>query len=94
MDKIELGDLAKDTITNYIGVVTGFTKHITGCDRFILQSQECKDGKLPDAYSFDVTTVELVKKGVVKVPEDRLIHKQEMKPTARPGGPPTRESRR
>lgn len=80
-DKIELGDLAKDTITGYVGVVVSFTKHITGCDRFTLQAQltEKEASKLPDAYNFDVTTIELVKKSVVKVnlkplPEPEIKH--------------------
>lgn len=90
-NEIELGDMAKDTITGYIGVVVAFTKHITGCDRFILQAQltEKDNSKLPDSYGFDVTTVELVKKAVVKVdPEVRQV-----KPVKRPGGPPTKAER-
>ena len=85
-DKIELGDLAEDTVTKYRGVVVGFTKHLTGCDRFILQSQEIKDGKIPDAYNFDVTTVRLIEKGVVQPtfkPEPLPA------PVRKAGGPPT-----
>lgn len=83
-DKIELGDLAEDMITKYRGVVVGFTKHITGCDRFTLQSQDIKDGKIPDAYNFDVTTLKLIEKGVVPVTVVPLPD-----PVLKAGGPPT-----
>lgn len=89
-DKIELGDLAEDTITKYRGVVVSFTKHITGCDRFTLQSQDIKDGKIPDAYNFDVTTVILIEKSVAKVnPKVEPLPK----PEHRAGGPHTRGER-
>jgi hypothetical protein len=88
MEKIELGDLAEDQITKYRGVVVGFTKHITGCDRFTLQSQEMKDGKIPDAYTFDVSTTVLITKGVV-----RPATAPEPLPNAeiKAGGPATRQ---
>lgn len=89
--KIELGDLAEDMVTKYRGVVVGFTKHITGCDRFTLQSQDIKDGKIPDAYNFDATTVELIKKSVVRPVETPAPLPQ---PVLKTGGPPTRSVRR
>lgn len=84
--KIELGDLAEDTITKYRGIVTSFTKHITGCDRFTLQSQDVRDGKIPDAYNFDVTTVKLIEKGVV---QPVTIPAPLPEPVRKAGGPPT-----
>lgn len=90
-DKVELGDLAEDMITKYRGIVVGFTQHITGCDRFILQSQELTDGKIADAYNFDVSTVVLIEKGVV-VPT--VAAPALPPPTIKPGGPPRRERRR
>ena len=89
--KIELGDLAEDQVTKYRGVVTGFTKYLTGCDRFILQSQELKDGKVPDAYSFDVTTVKLITKRAV-VPD--AIPAPLPEPVRKAGGPPSVAPRR
>lgn len=84
-EKIELGDIAEDVITKYRGVVVGFTKHLTGCDRFTLQSQDIKDGKIPDAYGFDVTTVKLIEKGAVQ-PTRTLEPLPE--PERKAGGPP------
>jgi hypothetical protein len=89
-NNIELGDIAEDTITKYRGVVVSFTKHITGCDRFTLQSQEIKDGKIPDAYNFDCSTCILIQKGAVKVPEEK---KQDIKPEIKAGGPVSKGSR-
>lgn len=89
-DDIQLGDLAEDMITGYKGIVVGITKHITGCDRFILQSQETKDGKIADAYNFDVSTCKLIRSGVVK-PLDKTPEK--IKTEIKPGGPPTKALR-
>jgi hypothetical protein len=88
---VELGDLAEDMITKYRGVVIAITKHLTGCDRFHLQSQDIKDGKIPDAYGFDITTVKLITKGVVKPVERQPV---KFTPEEKPGGPPTRLARR
>lgn len=88
-ESIQIGDLAEDTITKYRGVVVAFTKHITGCDRFTLQSQEIKDGKIPDAYNFDCSTCVLIEKAVVKVPDTV----KNVAPEIKPGGPATRGSR-
>ena len=49
------------------------------------KSQEIKEGKIPDSYSFDVSTVILIKKGVVKVPNLKPLPQPEVKA----GGPPT-----
>lgn len=87
-EKLALGDLAEDMITGYKGVAVAFTKHITGCDRFTLQGPTDKDGKLPDAYAFDVTTIRVLQKGVV-VPIGREIAPLP-EPERKPGGPPTR----
>jgi hypothetical protein len=89
-DRIELGDLAEDMITKYRGVVVGFTKHITGCDRFTLQSQDMKDGKIPDAYNFDATTVTLIEKQVVR---PVTVPAPLPKPELKAGGPPSRVAR-
>jgi hypothetical protein len=85
---VELGDIGEDMITGYRGVCVTFSKHITGCDRITLQAPTDKDGKIPDAYGFDVTTVKLVKKNAV-TPIGRDI---EPLPEVerKPGGPPTR----
>jgi hypothetical protein len=60
---IEIGDVAKDTITGFEGTVIGITQWTTGCARASLQARVNKDGKVPDSVGFDVLTLELVKAG-------------------------------
>ena len=62
---IELGDLARDTVTGFTGVVTAKTKWLNGCERLMLQSQKLKDGKPIEGETFDILQLELVKKAVV-----------------------------
>ena len=38
-----LGNKAKDKITGFEGVLTGFSTYITGCDQYLVQP-ELKDG--------------------------------------------------
>jgi hypothetical protein len=61
-DKIELGDIARDTITGFRGVVVCEMKWLHGCKRFALQPQELKDGKPIETQSFDEPQLELVSK--------------------------------
>lgn len=93
--RIELGDLAEDQVTKYRGVVVAFQKCLTGCDRFTLQSQEMKDGKVPDAYAFDATTVVLITKSVVvpNLPAETRQIAALPEPKLKAGGPHTREQR-
>jgi hypothetical protein len=62
VDKIELGDIAKDPITGFKGIVIGETKWLHGCIRLTIQPQELKDGKPIEAHSFDYPQLVLVKK--------------------------------
>lgn len=58
---IELGDVAKDTITGFEGVVVARTQWLIGCDRLTLQPQKLKDGKPLDPITFDEPQCNLVK---------------------------------
>lgn len=58
---LELGDVAKDTITGFQGTVVAITYWLNGCVRVTLQSQELKDGKPLDPIGFDVEQLELVR---------------------------------
>lgn len=57
---MNLGDLAKDTITGFAGVVVCMSYWLNGCVRVVLQPKELKDGKPIEALSFDVEQLELV----------------------------------
>lgn len=66
--EIELGDLAKDSVSGFKGVVVGVTKWLSGCDRYVLQPQELQENGAPvEIQSFDVTQLVLIKKAVVPV---------------------------
>ena len=66
MNKIELGDEVIHKITGVKGIATSRTSYISGCDRFTITQKVQKDGKLPDALSFDEPELEVVKKKPVK----------------------------
>jgi hypothetical protein len=65
-EKIEQGDLAKEVITGFTGVVKGIQTCMHNCDRIGLQPQELKDGNPIDTTFFDAPGVVLVKKRVVE----------------------------
>jgi hypothetical protein len=51
--RLELGDVARDTITGFEGVVIAETKWLHGCRRLMLQPRALHEGKPIDAVSFD-----------------------------------------
>lgn len=61
-NKIELGDLVKDEITGFEGIVTGQHKWLHGCTRFSVQPRELKDGKAIEPAGFDEPQLILLKK--------------------------------
>ncbi len=60
LPQIVLGDLARDTITGYTGIVVADTMWLNGCRRLTVQARELKDGKPVESTSFDVEQLELV----------------------------------
>ncbi|MEO5742765.1 MAG: hypothetical protein ABIS29_19430 [Vicinamibacterales bacterium] len=60
MDTIELGDIAKDSISGLTGVVIADTMWLNGCRRVTLQPPEMKDGKPIEAQTFDEDQLVLV----------------------------------
>lgn len=64
---IELGDVARDTITGFEGLVTAHHKYITGCDRISMQSRILGSKGEPQlAQGFDLPYCELLEKAVIK----------------------------
>lgn len=62
MTQINLGDVARDKITGFKGMVVARTKWLQNCDRLMLQPQELdKDGKVADSQSFDEPFMEFIK---------------------------------
>jgi hypothetical protein len=62
---IMLGDLVRDKVTAFEGVVTGYTKHMYNCDRAYVQPRGLKDGKIVDGVWQDVPRLELTEAAVV-----------------------------
>lgn len=61
MGTIRLGDIARDEITGFTGVVVGITKWLHGCKRYTLQPQELHEGKPIEAVSFDEPQLVIVR---------------------------------
>lgn len=68
MSEIKLGDIAEDVITGFQGTVIATTQWLNNCERVMLQPRIDKDGKVPDAQSFDVPNVKLIKAGPAHTP--------------------------
>lgn len=58
--RINLGDVARDTITGFTGVVVAETKWLHGCVRLTLQPKELHEGKPIEGLTFDEPQLERV----------------------------------
>jgi hypothetical protein len=56
---VGLGDIARDRVTGFEGVVTARTQWLGNCDRLTLQPRAV-DGKLPESATFDEPHCEFV----------------------------------
>ena len=62
---VELGDIAKDSVSGFTGIVIAKTNFLFGCTRIGLKSRELHDGKTIDAEWFDEPQIEVVEKQAV-----------------------------
>jgi hypothetical protein len=62
-EEIYLGDIAKDDLTSFEGVVVQRTFWLSNCDRITLQPKGLREGKVQENASFDITHCLLVKRG-------------------------------
>lgn len=54
MNEIKLGDVVRDTVTGFKGMVVAITQWLNGCRRLTVQPQELtNEGKPKDAEAFD-----------------------------------------
>lgn len=82
MMRYTFGDKAKDKITGFEGIVTGFTRFITGCDQYCLTPQGVdKEGKTVESKWFDENRIEITAKQVV------VIESVQASEPMRTGGP-------
>lgn len=68
----KLGDLAKDSVTGFKGVVVACCEWLHGCARLTLQPQELdKDGKPRETQTFDSLQLVVVKEKAVAAQQIR-----------------------
>lgn len=90
--RVELGDRAKDRITEFEGVITCITTWLNGCVRVGIQSEKLKDGKPLDAEYFDEVQVEILESGYIKPHHKTQAEaKTVAKPPAGPAPNPQRQ---
>jgi len=66
---IALGQMARDVITGFSGLVMAKAQYLTGCNQVLLTPRKLdKDGKRRDGEWFDEQRVERVGKEAVKLP--------------------------
>jgi hypothetical protein len=63
--KHENGDVLKDKVSGFEGVVMVRAEYSTGCHRYGLQSMELKDGSPQDWYWLDQSRLEFVESSAV-----------------------------
>ena len=62
--EIKLGDVAKDTISGFEGVVVARTEWLNGCVRVSVQPKKLQESGKPVEYeTFDVTQLAMVEAG-------------------------------
>ena len=84
---IELGDVAKDKISGFEGVVVAITEWLHACKRVTLQPEDInpKTGQPVDNFTFDMPQLEMVNKGG--------YGKQEISEGEKTGGPSIKPKR-
>lgn len=67
MEKIQLGDEVKDSVTGFRGIAVARTTWMTGCARITVQPKgQDKDGKCFEPTAFDEPMLIVLKAKVVK----------------------------
>ena len=60
----QLGDRAREVVTEFEGIVTGESTFLNGCRRVMLSPPVDRDKKFVEAQWFDIETVEIIEAGV------------------------------
>jgi hypothetical protein len=83
--QIQLGDMVKDRITGFQGVVLAITHWFNGCVRLVVQPDKLnKEGGIAKEETFDAEQVDVVKTQAYK----RLALEQVQAPAPAPTGGP------
>ena len=71
---IDFGLKAKDKVTGFTGIITGFCAYMYGCNQYLLTPQVKEDNTKQDGYWVDEGRIEILGEGInpkdVKVEED------------------------
>ena len=59
-DEFQFGDTARDKITGFKGIITGFATYLTGCTQLLLSPRVQEDGKYPDATWIDIDRLQVI----------------------------------
>jgi len=63
---VKLGDRVKDVITGLTGLAVAEHRYLYGCCRITVQPPIDKDGKVPEGYTFDEASLEVLLPEVVE----------------------------
>jgi heat shock protein HspQ len=82
--KIKLGDIARDTITGFEGIVVAHTRYLSNIDRWSINPRKVKDGKPVESRSFDASQVSYVgESGLTPIPIEHPAEAVELGDTVR-----------
>ena len=62
MSEIELGQEVRDTVSGFQGIAVCRHIYLNGCARLSIQAPIDKEGKLPEAVTFDEPQLEVIEK--------------------------------
>lgn len=78
-DSIQLGDLVRDRITGFEGVVECISEWLNSCRRITVRPTFLKDNNIIDTVTFDAPQLDIIEAG--------YFDKPKIKPGNKTGGP-------
>jgi hypothetical protein len=55
-----LGDLVRDRVTHFEGIVTSHAQHLTGCDRLWVEPKVDAEGRIREGRWVDIDMLEII----------------------------------
>ena len=80
MAQLNLGDRVRDKVTGFTGIAVARCIYITGCDHIEIKPEQLHDGKTIKGHWFDITRLEILNVGAVKLRDEPTMFK---KPTSK-----------
>lgn len=65
--EVKIGSKAKDKITGFSGVITGYCIYISGCHQALLIPPVKEDGAFQDGHWFDIQRLEQLDDSVIEL---------------------------